>query len=862
MYKIMKKISLIFLYSLVAYSILAISPQTIKLHSGWKVAPSEKVGTDATLLDSYNDWYDAKVPSTAMGVLMGNGVYPANFLDGLTYRDVDKTRFDKPWWWTTEFSLPGLTSDNQVTLNLDGITYRTDIWVNGKKVADSSEIFGPFRRHSIDITPYINSDRNTLSMLVYRAQPGEPNIGFVDWNPRPADENLGVFRPVSLSVTKGAKIKDPAVKSRLNKNDLSEAWLTVESTVSNLSDRPVEGKLVASYEGGKAIKNVNLSPGETSKVTITPDDAPQLYIKNPRIWWPHNLGNQEMYTLNLSFIIDGTEADNATVDFGIREIDEYFTSDNQRGFKVNGKPVLIRSAGWTDDIFLRNDSSRYETELEYVKQMNLNSVRLENIWGTDQYLYDLCDRLGLLVFTGWSCHWEWEDYLGSPVDEFGGIKSAADMDLISKSFADQVSWLRNHPSIIGWFEGSDMMPRPELEKRYVAILDSLDNRPYISSAKEMTSTVTGPSGTKMAGPYDYVAPNYWYSPEAPGGAWGWNTETGIGAQLPQKESILRMIPSEQLWPMGEAWNYHCTASQKMHTLDVLTDVINKKYGEATSLDDYLRKADWINYDGTRTMFEAFRVNIPRATGIVQWMLNSAWPSLYWQLYDYYLVPTSSYYSLRRSNTPVQLIYDYGRRAVYAVNESNSVYSLRASMKRYPVEGGEMTDENAMLEIQPYTVVKAFDIGDLSSPQFVFLRLTDSAGQGEKTTSEDSVVAENFYILTPEQDLNDFSGSNWYITPITRHADCRFLNSLPPSDVSLQINKDDNKTVKISLKNNSDNVAFFNRLTATDSEGNLIVPALWSDNYVSLQPHETKNITCTFSSAEEASEADISLHPWR
>ena len=187
-----------------------------------------------------------------------------------------------------------------------------------------------------------------------------------------------------------------------------------------------------------------------------------------------------------------------------------------------------------------------------------------------------------------------------------------------------------------------MLPRPALEQRYLDILPKIDDRPYVGAAKALTSELSGPTGMKMVGPYDYEAPVYWYSKEAPGGAFGFNTETGIGAQMPMKESIMKMIPQDKLWPLGKEYDYHCTtAAEAMHSLDVLKEVTEKRYGASDNLDDFLLKAHHLDYDGTRAMFEAFRVNRPASTGLIQWMLNSAWPSLYWQLYDWYLVPTAS-----------------------------------------------------------------------------------------------------------------------------------------------------------------------------------------------------------------------------
>lgn len=849
----MKKLLLLLSAALVSASLAAAPPSRTQLYRGWKVQSSAKTTTDGSRLGDTSGWYDATVPSTTMGVLMDNGALPADLLDGFNYKNVDRTQFDAPWWWTTSFDLPKLDRNNRVTLDLDGISYRADVWVNGKLVAPADSVYGTFRRHSLDITPYVKKN-NTVALLVHKAKGGEPNIGFVDWNPRPADESMGVFRPVWVHVTDGVAISKPVVKTRVNTETLKEADLFVEAYLTNTTARPVTGTFRGTFEGGKFAKTVTLEPGATTTVYVSPVDSPDLHVDNPRLWWPNGMGSPEMYSMSMEFVPEGKEApaDRAEVSFGIRSIKDYYTKeDNQRAFKVNGKPVLVRSAGWTDDIFLRNDSVRNEIEARYVKDMGLNSIRFENIWGTSENIYDLCDRLGLMALVGWSCQWEWENYLGSPVDQFGGIITEHDQQLIARSFGDQVAWLRNHPSIIAWFTGSDMLPRPSLEQRYLDILETLDSRPYIGAAKQKKSELTGFTGTKMAGPYEYVAPNYWYDPKAPGGAFGFNTETGIGAQVPQKESAMRMM-GEGVWPIGDAWDYHCTTSgDGMHDLKVLKNVIDTRYGAPTDLDDFMHKAEWINYDGTRTMFEAFRARVPRATGIVQWMLNSAWPSVYWQLYDHYLVPTSAYYSLRHSNAPVQLIYDYGKREVVAVNESGKPAALKARMELFGLADAEGRTSEATVEVAPFAPVKVFDLPDPEAMEFVFLTLTGGSG---------ATVAENFYVLAPTQDVNDFEHGNWFVTPVSQPADFKPLADMPRADVATDVTRSGD-TVTVKVTNRSANVAFFNRLTALDADGQLYAPAWWSDNYFSLRPGETRTVTCRLPSTADAQKARITLDGW-
>ena len=810
-----------------------------------KNTPSKTVLSDGWTLSSADAQYSATVPSTVMGTLTANGVYP-DLLEGDNYSKIDKTVFDSPWRYSRTIDVPSLPEDGHAVLSFEGLGWGADIYIDGEKVASRDTLYGPFRQFEIDVTPYAGKS-SKLDIDVFKAQPGDPNIGFVDWNPRPADANMGLFRPVSIVTTGAVDICRPAVRSKVNTETLDEAWLTVDAYLANRSDHDVTGTLTGTFDGRTFSVPVTLAANETRRVTLTSDDADALHVANPRLWWCRNMGSPEMYSMDLEFVADGNVSDKENVDFGIRQVEDYFTPEGYRGFLLNGKKVLVRGAGWTDDIFLRNTPESNEAEIRLVCDMNLNAVRFENFWGTSQNIYDLCDRYGLLALAGWSCFWEWEEYMGTPDDEYGCISSERNIDLTAKSLQDQILWLRNHPSIIGWFVGSDKLPRPELEKRYLEFLPSVDDRPYLGAAKAFTSEITGPTGMKMAGPYDYVAPNYWYDEKAPGGAFGFNTETGIGAQLPVEESVRRIIPADSLWPAGKAWDYHCTTSAAaMHSLDVLKDVMSKRYGEAKDLDDFLRKADLLNYDGTRAMFEAFRVNIPKATGIIQWMLNSAWPSMYWQLYDYYLQPTAAYYSVKNANRPVQLIYNYGDHAVYAVNETADEVTAGATMSLYDLVGNCKT-ENRTVKVAPYTVVKVFDTPAFDGNAFLFLSLADVDG---------NIMARNSYCLSSVDDIHDWKNNNWIHVPLARPADFSALSSLTQAACGVKAVERNGDAIVLTLENPTPNVAFFVRLAMKNSDGELADSAVWEDNYISLEPGEVRKVKVDVSRAGNMHETAV------
>lgn len=822
-----------------------IEPKTSTME--WQVQSSEKVSQKGDILSTpaadTDGWIAAQVPSTLMGVLTANGIEP-EALTAEDYARIDKTQFEKSWWYRTTFSLPALKEGEHVLLNFDGISYRANVWLNGQQIANSQEMVGAFRQFEFDVTREVSLE-NVLAVEVFRAQPGDPNIGFVDWNPRPADESMGIYREVRVKTCGNVTLSHSAVRSKVNTETLDEAWLTVATELRNLTDQPVEGIVRGTADGHAFSCPVTLAAGERKRFVL----PSEIHIEHPRLWWCHNMGKPELCDLHVEFVENEKVSDSEDIRFGIRETHSYLTDEGYRGFMLNGRKVLLRGAGWTDDIYLRDTPETNRLQLEYVRDMNMNTVRLEGFWGTSQSLYDLCDEMGLLILAGWSCHWEWEDYLGAPVEEpYGGIITPEKISLIAQSFEDQVMWLRRHPSIIGWFVGSDRIPKPELEKSYQQFLSQQDDRDYIISAKNLKSELSGWSGTKMEGPYEYVGPSYWYHPEAPGGAFGFNTETGIGAQLPVKESLQKML-GQQLFPIDSRWNILCTASSsEMNTLGKLNEVIRQRFGDAKIIDEYLYRADMLNYESTKAMFESFRVRWPHTTGIVQWMLNGARPGIYWQLYDYYRQPNASYYGVKKANAPVQLIYDYHTKAVCAVNETLEPVSYKASMQL--LKGANISQNDKNIEVAPGTVVKVFDIDLTGSPAcFLFLKLTDADGK-EITTNE--------YFLVEEDDTYDWANTNWIHTPITKYASYTMLDGLRTNACELSSKLSQDGLYEVTVSNPTDKVAFMVRLTAKGEDGELICPAYWSDNYMTLAPGESRTVTCRMPSLPDKTAVSIQI----
>ena len=834
-----------------------------QLTDGWFVQAAAEVTDGGVVVSSTgydaNGWFATAVPSTPMAALVANGLYPDLYL-GTNLEHVDTGQFEGPWWYRTEFEVSAEDAEKVARLQFAGINYAADIWLNGEQLAARNMVVGAFRVHELDVSGRLVPGHNTLAVAVHPPQPGDFTIGFVDWNPRPPDENMGIWRPVTLRLTGYVSLNDVAVQTEVDLETLESADIRVSAVVRNHSDAEVKAAVSGRIEKIRFAADVILAPYESQFVRFTPDDYDALTVGAPRLWWPHTLGEPNLYSMTMTAKVDGQVSDSAQTTFGIRQFGTYLNDEGHRGFTVNGQPVLIRGGGWVDDLLLSDTPEKIDAQLAYVKQMHLNTIRLEGFWGSSHYLYDAADREGILVMPGWSCQWEWEEYLGKPVTEdYGGVLKPEEMDLVAASLADQMRYLRNHPSIFTWVLASDLLPHPDLERRYEKVLADIDpTRPPLVSCGWLESEVSGPSGVKMRGPYDWVPPVYWYSDTENGGAYGFNTETGPGPQPPPLESVRRMIPPEHLWPIDEVWNYHCGRNE-FNDMDRYVEALDRRYGPSDSVEEFLFKAQAANYEAIRPMFESFAVNRPLTTGLIQWMLNSAWPETYWQLYDWYLMPNGAFYGTRAACQPLSLAYNYDNQTVYAVNDSRFTSDgLTAVVRAFDLSAQEIYNQSYEINLPPAKAQPLVSLADQESPTpvwFLDLRLHDASG---------AEVARNFYWLSTEPDVLDYENNLWFVTPTKEFADFTALDNLleVELDVSAEASAGDNGAkVTVQLSNSSESLAFFVELRVVDAEGSSILPVLWDDNYVSILPGESRELTARFPTAGDVTGAAVAVQGW-
>ncbi|NOX66140.1 MAG: glycoside hydrolase family 2 [Chlorobi bacterium] len=860
------------------------SGNNIELLVGWNLISSKDVGEDGSILSTentdVNNWYQTEVPSTVLAALVKNQIYPDPYF-GTNLKEIPTEQFKVPWWYRTEFEM--ITKDqteHTVLLALDGINYKANIWLNGKLVADKEVVCGAYRRFQFNISSHLQSGKNILAIEVIPPKGGDFTIGFVDWNPNPPDDNVGIFRNVSLQFNKGVSVENLFVESKVDYKSGS-AELTVSAELVNHTDKTFTGTVkgrIGDVEFGKIVEAV---PNQKTSVQFSPGEFEQLKFDNPKLWWPNNLGDPNLYELELEFIADNEILHSSNIKFGIRQIEDYVNEGGHRGFKINGHKVLIKGGGWTDDLLLQDTHETLQAQIDYVKHMNLNCIRLEGFWGKDQRLYDLCDENGILIMVGWSCQWEHEQYLGKPVDpRYGGVIEPDEINLVGQYWEDQLLWLRHHPSIFVWTIGSDLLPHPDLERKYIETFNKYDStRPYLNSTggigseqgiistTEIISEISGSSRVKMLGPYAYTPPVYWYTNKNLGGAYGFNTETCPGANVQPLESIKKMIPEDHLWPIDEVWDFHC-GKNEFATIDRFREAVDKRYGKPKDVEEFTMKAQVLNYELMRPMFEAFQANKDNATGIIQWMLNSAWPSawpeMYWQLYGHDLMPNGAFYGTKTACKPLHLLYDYGDNSIRFVNDTFSqTENYKVEIKVYDINSKVIHTETVSVNAESESSKKVLDIpkiSNLTDTYFLDLRLYDTNG---------NEIDHNFYWLSTKKDVldYDYKFKDWsYHTPSKEYADLSLLNTLPKIKLNVDHHFEkagDKQKVVVTLNNENDSIAFFIELQLIDkNSGEVILPVLWEDNYLSLLPNEERTIETSFSADKnDLQNLDLRIKGW-
>jgi len=580
-----------------------------------------------------DNWYDISLPGTVLSALVKNGVYPDprfgldsflipdasdefNEKHGLlkySYLPDKRNPWKDPYWYRAEFMIPN--DSKRFWLTFNGINYRADVWLNGKIVADSRQIVGAFQRYRLDITKYVKpGEINCLAAKIYLVDhPGFPDtqldifgkergfhkeimkditlVMFVGYDCMPTipDRNMGIWQDVYIDSTGPVDIMNTFVRTKLPLPDTSQAVLNISTELLNTTEYYQEGLVEGLIDGKIGFRQeVSLKPGE-NEIALN-----QLLIDKPRLWWPNNYGEQNLYDLSLKFIMDGEVSDEENIRFGIREITkEMYELDGSYGLRVNinGKKVFCRGGYMQPEAMLEWDRERMEAEIRYFTEANLNIVYFEDIPNPPDEFLDLCDEYGLMFgncFYG--CYWM------QP-----GTDHPIDIDLLDRGTVDIIKRYRNHPSLVMYMAMNEGETREDIYENWRRNVINLDDtRFFIPSGsfpdyrKDVPEWISKdlPTGMNDYPPksYGWQEPSTYYRWVREERNWMFMMESG-SASLPPIDSIQRFIsnlgesPVEGFYPLNEIWAHHGAN----HYYKDYDSAIRREYGSPQSVEDYCMK---------------------------------------------------------------------------------------------------------------------------------------------------------------------------------------------------------------------------------------------------------------------------------
>ena len=842
------------------------------IKAGDATDPGEKIS-----LSNYatTNWMPAIVPGTVLNSLVYNQKYPEpyyginNKIESKLIPDISETGRDfYTYWFRTDFTVPQSFKGKTVWLQLDGINYRAEVWVNGNLL---STMNGMFIQDYIDVTDFVKiGGKNGLAIKVYpvdvpgSAKPkswgavgefhngGNGNIGLnttmlmtVGWDftfmDGIRDRNTGIWKNISLYATGRVALRHPFVKSELRKPDYDQARETVSVEIINpsTSNRVISCKVKGEIVGENITfeKTFRLMRGEEKTATFSPEEFPQLIINSPKLWWPVNKGPQNLYDLKLTVSVDGKDCDSVKTRFGIREIvSDRKTPDKSRVFYVNGKRLFIRGTNWIPEAMLRTSDERTYAELRYSRQSGVNLLRM---WGggiaESDYFFQLCDELGLLV---------WQEFWMT-----GDTRHPHDKGLYMSNVESTVKRIRNHPSLAYYVasnESTEVTGTPEL-------LNKLDGTRGFQMQSEC-------EGVHDGSPYKQVNPMQHYENTAsPRGSRvdGFNPEYGAPT-LPTVEILREMMDEKDLWPINkEVWDY--LDGNGFHLMSTMyTDLVNN-YGKSSSIDEFAQKGQLLGAINSKSIWEVWNYNKLDygdrfCSGLLFWYHNCSMPQVASRMWDWSLEPTASLYHTANSLEPLHAQFDYLKNTVSVVNDYYREFkNYKVIAQVYDINSKKVFEESAVVNLPSDGVVNdALTIRfpeNISQVHFIKLILKDENGKD---------VSSNFYWRSNDK----YEGSKTLTGPAA--SGFEDLSKLKQAKVKLtyKVREDDNNYfVDITLRNTSGQIAFFNQLQFLNSKMSPIRPSFYTDNFFSLMPGEKKTVTIETAKGKLKDGAVLALKGW-
>ena len=790
-----------------------------------------------------DDWLPATVPGTVVSSWFDDGAIPDPAYDN-NMMMLSDSFFYADFWYRDEFVPPPMTAGQRIWLNFNGVNWKADIYLNGEFVG---RMEGAFIRGKFDVTGKIKPGAtNALAVRVIKnANPGsvkektlespDPNGGALgaddptyhamagwDWIPSVRGRDIGIWSDVYLNVTGDVTIENPLVSTTLPLPDTSRADITVEATLRNSGGAPVSGTLRGKFGHVAFETPVTVDAGATKTVKLDPTTTPALRLRNPKLWWPAGYGDQNLYDVDLSFVADGRISDDVAFKTGVKQYAYSVAArpgvpDDENSLKIwiNGRRFIGRGGNWGfPEELLRYRGREYDWAVRYHKDMNFTMIRDWVGQVADEAFYDACDRYGIVI---------WQDFwLANPVDG----PNPNDPQMFLKNAEDYIRKIRNHPSVgiyVGRNEGN---PPEPINSGLAKLVSTLHPNSYYI-ANSAFPPVSG------GGPYATQAAKFYFQHRA---TTRLHSELGM-PNVPALDSIQQMMRPGDLWPMNDVWGEHDFTKTGAQGLSTWMEMLDKDYGGAKTLDEFVALSQFIDYDGYRAMFEAQGKN---RMGILLWMSHPCWPSFVWDTYDYYFDQSGAYFGSKKGSEPLHIQWNPTTDNVEVVNYSGGdVFGLTASIEILNLDGSKQWEQSATLSSKEDSIEAPIKIEfppGLTPTHFLRLKLMRGS----------ELISENFYLRGTEEtessrELPRFLGGGHPSLGYNLTA----IRTLPEATVEASTKveeKDGTWFLSTELRNASRTPALMVRVKAVrEKSGDRILPVISSDNYVALMPGERRTI---------------------
>ncbi len=822
----------------------ALYSQGLPAHLSWKLRPQAAVAGKGAAVSmagfSDQDWLPAVVPGTVFYAYVKAGKEKdPDYADNI-YK-VDQHTYNQPFWYRATFPHLAIKNGQHVWLQFNGVNKYADIYCNGKHLGS---LHGHMQRGIYDITPLLNGNGgNAIAVLVTppRWDPDHGHglanwesptyicSGSWDWMPAVPGLNSGITDTVALSITGPVRLADPWIRTEMR--DTNAAVVRVAAQVINASTTPVSGRLKAVISPGNIIvsKDITLAPGSSQEINL-----PAAQLLHPHLWWPNGYGDQFLYTCRVSF----ASAAAIIQPFGVRKITADTTAlHGPMRVYVNDVPILLKGGNWgMSDYMLKVRGKDYETRIRLHQAMHFNMIRNWTGEVTDDAFYQYCDKYGIMV---------WDDFW---LNNMGGIDS---LEMFKDNVIEKLKKFRNHPAIVIWCGANEGIPGGDAHGALSNVITAAiqtydgDSRLYLPRSNAGVAnpnfSIHGDSrNLSGSGIWANVDPKIYFTDPHNGylfstNSWGLRSELGM-ATFVNPESFKKFMPAAYWVPPTPAmvkskdnmWARHFFSTDGAlgggaDPVKYIND-INRRYGQASSLEDFCKKAQLLNMETMKAMFEAWNDHMWQdASGMLIWMSQSAYPSMIWQTYDYYYDLTGAYFGARAACEPVHIQWNPATDTVRVVNNRRfALKNVRAELQVFNSDGKQISKyaRKVAVDVGATSVKAAFpvlvDTMDVSSVYFIRLKLFNAAGE---------VISENTYMAG------------------RKYLDYTALNALPGvgKDLTVSVPVLSKGKMVYTVSNHAATAAVGVRVQLVDDNGKQILPALISDSYFTLMQGEKKQV---------------------